>query len=503
MSTEITSKSPAGKCKTVRRPIFSDRQIVIRSDGRERLITVSRRSQMTFATLVVALFGWLAYSAVVLVQGDYRIGPPIAGETEGIKYNRLVAQIRAYQENAANVGPVRTGPGSQAQSAAEPDGGADVAKELAQVEQQISTVRVELSQKDVELYRTSTALTEKETELSRIESELSQRDTVVNELLDQQLSLRADLAMTLGELTDIEEERASIEVRAQQLTGYVSALEQELEDVTSRNLTLESGLATLETDIAALGQQRQRAIEEREHLRARVGELEERIASLQRSQQDFLLYLAERTISTIDEAERTIGMTGLGVEMLLDRARRIPLALGGPFVELSSDLLADSELKHEVSVVDSHMERWEQLQFILRALPLNPPLDYYHVTSKYGKRKDPMNGKWAMHDGIDMGAPYRSPVLATSGGVVIEAGWHAGFGRRVVIDHGMGIETVYAHLHSITVKEGDKVGFREQIGLLGSSGRSTGPHVHYEIRVDGNPVDPTDFLEAGRYVFKG
>jgi murein DD-endopeptidase MepM/ murein hydrolase activator NlpD len=93
--------------------------------------------------------------------------------------------------------------------------------------------------------------------------------------------------------------------------------------------------------------------------------------------------------------------------------------------------------------------------------------------------------------------------LATAPGTVIYAGWMRDYGRVVEIDHGLGIHTRYAHLKAFTVTVGQKVEFRQEIGKLGNSGRSTGPHLHYEVQVNGKPQDPMNFMEAGKYVFKG
>jgi murein DD-endopeptidase MepM/ murein hydrolase activator NlpD len=149
------------------------------------------------------------------------------------------------------------------------------------------------------------------------------------------------------------------------------------------------------------------------------------------------------------------------------------------------------------------VDRWEKLQFILRSLPLTAPIDSYYISSAFGARMDPFNGERAIHEGIDMVSKLRSDVLATAPGTVIFAGWKGGYGRVVEIDHGLGIVTRYAHLYAINVKVGDVVDYRQEIGKLGSSGRSSGPHVHFEVRYNGRPLDPMSFLKAGRYVFKG
>jgi len=103
---------------------------------------------------------------------------------------------------------------------------------------------------------------------------------------------------------------------------------------------------------------------------------------------------------------------------------------------------------------------------------------------------------------MDFGGPIRTSVYSTAPGKVVFAGWRGYYGRMVEIDHGNGVRTRYAHLKRILVKAGDVLPNRHKIGLLGSSGRSTGPHVHYEVRVKGKPLNPAKFLTAGRHVFK-
>ncbi len=149
------------------------------------------------------------------------------------------------------------------------------------------------------------------------------------------------------------------------------------------------------------------------------------------------------------------------------------------------------------------MQRLVALQAALGSMPLTAPVDSFWISSHFGKRKDPYNGRWAMHEGIDLAATAGSRVVATAPGKVVFAGTKSGYGRLVEIDHGFGLRTRYAHLRSIRVETGQRVEHRQTVGTLGSSGRSTGPHVHYEVLVEGEPMDPDDFLEAGKHVFKG
>lgn len=176
--------------------------------------------------------------------------------------------------------------------------------------------------------------------------------------------------------------------------------------------------------------------------------------------------------------DRMLAGTGFGVETLLRRHA----AQGGPFLPDGAQPAPD---------------RWDQLQRALMVLPLAAPLAEYQVTSGFGRRRDPLNHRRALHPGIDLRGPLRAPVVATAPGRVVFAGRRGGYGRMVEIDHGLGVRTRYAHLLRITVRVGQGVSLGSRVGLLGSSGRSTGPHLHYEVLVDGRQRNPQPFLKAG------
>lgn len=134
----------------------------------------------------------------------------------------------------------------------------------------------------------------------------------------------------------------------------------------------------------------------------------------------------------------------------------------------------------------------------LAAVPLAPPLRPLVVASPFGARASPFTGLPSRHEGVDLLAPPGSRVLAAAAGRVLRAGWSGSFGLAVEIDHGRGVTTRYAHLARVLVRPGAAVGEGQPVGLVGSSGRSTGPHLHYEVRLAGEAVDPLPFLEAGR-----
>jgi murein DD-endopeptidase MepM/ murein hydrolase activator NlpD len=131
----------------------------------------------------------------------------------------------------------------------------------------------------------------------------------------------------------------------------------------------------------------------------------------------------------------------------------------------------------------------------LARLPTSMPVsDYPYLSSSYGWRRHPVSGRPSRHDGLDFAAPRGTPILAAAGGVVVAAGWDTGYGRRVEIDHGDGLMSRYAHASHILVEPGDLVERGQPVARVGSSGVSTGPHLHFEVRLGGQALDPRLFL---------
>jgi murein DD-endopeptidase MepM/ murein hydrolase activator NlpD len=153
--------------------------------------------------------------------------------------------------------------------------------------------------------------------------------------------------------------------------------------------------------------------------------------------------------------------------------------------------------------LNARMDRLTDLQGLLTRMPLDTPVKQFEITSSFGVRRDPFTGSFSQHLGLDMASPYKSSVSSPGEGKVVYAGWDGGYGRMVEVDHGMGLITRYGHLSRILVKEGEHVSRGTVLGHLGCSGRCSGPHVHYEVLVNGKPVNPLKFLKAGSDVFKG
>lgn len=145
-------------------------------------------------------------------------------------------------------------------------------------------------------------------------------------------------------------------------------------------------------------------------------------------------------------------------------------------------------------VVDMAKNKEKMILCVPAIQPINTK-DLVRISSFYGFRRDPMRGVPTMHTGIDFAGPIGTPIYSTGDGIVIEAGYSFnGYGNEVIVDHGFGYKTRYAHLHKINVKAGQRVKRAEMIATLGSSGKSTGPHLHYEVIVRGKPVNPINYF---------
>jgi murein DD-endopeptidase MepM/ murein hydrolase activator NlpD len=244
---------------------------------------------------------------------------------------------------------------------------------------------------------------------------------------------------------------------------------------------------------------------ERDAAFAAKTDVERRMASIEEGQVALLARLTEHAELRIGSAEASLRETGLDLDRILTELETSRFGRGGPMValpELPPEAIPPVATE-AMAQLEGKLERQARLRALFTLLPLSAPIDDFYVSSGFGKRRDPFTRSWAMHTGIDLVSQYRAPVAATAPGTVTKTGWEEGYGRMVEIDHGFGIRTRYAHLDQISVKEGAQLNHGEQVGTLGNTGRSSGPHVHYEVLVDGRPVDPLRFMEKSRYVCEG
>ena len=342
------------------------------------------------------------------------------------------------------------------------------------------------------------------------------------------------------QLSASEQSSSSKADRIAQLTKALEQAQRDLHLAEAQRATLMARVSKAETDLAE-GQSRQaqsqelqkkmqeltaerdKAASERDQLRARIGELQQKNSGVQgRETQKPVaeaqpqpaapvttaparpdaagvapasaapapaVAVATPTAGAIAQLERVLASAGVDVPRLFARldAHR---GQGGPFIPVARGV-------HPETLTP---EKLAALRVLLKMLPVSAPLQSFEISSPFGVRGDPENGHGSFHTGVDLRAPYMSPVYATAPGVVTYAGYRDDYGKVVEIDHGNGLATRYAHLSRYTVSVGQQVGGRAQIGFLGSTGRATGPHVHYEVLVNGEPQDPEKFLGLARLV---
>jgi murein DD-endopeptidase MepM/ murein hydrolase activator NlpD len=208
--------------------------------------------------------------------------------------------------------------------------------------------------------------------------------------------------------------------------------------------------------------------------------------------------LEEAMLVSVEPLDQMFRAAGLDTERLLDQVRRGYSGMGGPLTPLSFSTMGgepDPDSLRANTILD-RLDRINLYRIAAERAPFAMPVfDSYRMTSGFGTR-------WGrLHAGVDFAGPVGTPIYATADGVVIEAGWSSGYGRMIKIQHEFGIETRYAHLNAIRVDVGQRVSRGDRIGDMGNSGRSTGPHLHYEIRVGGEAVNPMIYIRAGTDVF--
>lgn len=202
---------------------------------------------------------------------------------------------------------------------------------------------------------------------------------------------------------------------------------------------------------------------------------------------------------SMDPLEKVFRSAGINPDSLLKEVRKGYSGIGGPLTPVSVSTKNDPEAAIRESRAQELLEGFDRLnsyRIAAESVPLAFPLNTaFRYSSPYGRR-------WGrMHEGIDFAGAYGSPILVTADGVVTKAGWMNGYGNLVEVRHSNGIFTRYGHMSKIRVKVGQKVSRGDRLGDMGSTGRSTGTHLHYEVRPGGSPVDPMTFIKAGKNVF--
>lgn len=450
---------------------FPERQLIVRSGERMRTLRLSTNRQAVLAGVAVVLGSWTLLSSSLVMSHSERIR---AKNTEikdaRVGYEQLLAQVSIYKERVSELTK---------------DLEANYNQSLALLDKESSLLGAKLQE---------SGAPQKKGFVAKI------RTRAKEALKDPAGALTGDLDNVDLVLSKAKLDRSHADERRKNLLSELSELEESMVDVVGHHqrtpFIAQEGL-----ELRQVVLERDLAVNDRNALNQKVGALEAQIREMESNQ--LLLYhrFSEVAETKISDIESSLSITGLDLDLIMRQSKRG--GAGGPFIPINPTPENAAPLQESLDALNARMDRLTDLQGLLTRLPIDTPVRQFEITSGFGVRKDPFTGSYAQHLGLDMASEYKSSVSSPGEGKVVYAGWDGSYGRMVEIDHGMGLITRYGHLSRILVKEGDHVSRGTVIGHLGCSGRCSGPHVHYEVLVNGKPVNPLKFLKAGSDVFKG
>lgn len=437
---------------------YVERQIYLRSHGQVQFVSLSPLTQAVFAAIAFIFFSWISFASVNVVFKQQIIAS---------KDQRYVKMQGAYEER------------------------------LAQLQTAYDQLNGQLIISQERFLATTRTLEDKHRQLTKL---MSQRQSASSDLD----AMRTRYAATLKGAGTGQQGNTILMPMGQESYGVVDLGQTTTQPQRAADAEtfVVDGVENAGLDIAGL------ADGDHDAHSGTVSQIDARLTKLDRAQQGLINSVEETTDRKIRELKAIIGMTDVvDVKTLTKRrARSDSTAEGGPFIGLAEgEALAgagnSSAFSRQLFRVSQNLNTMADLEKSIAKMPLAEPLGSYRETSGFGPRVDPFNRKMAFHAGVDLATDYGASVYATAPGTVIFADWKGAYGRMVEVDLGNGFRIRYGHLSRISVKVGQKIAFRDVIGKVGSSGRSSGPHVHYEVWFDGIVRDPSKFIEAGHYVF--
>ncbi|MCS5606114.1 MAG: peptidoglycan DD-metalloendopeptidase family protein [Alphaproteobacteria bacterium] len=513
--------------------LYPERQIILRCRGEVTFVALGKKSQTGLSLVGLSLVGWLSYASVsiylqqnIIVSKDSHIARMV-GDHDRLsddmravekKYSKITANLESNQKLLGDVLRQRDNVNRIRKKLLRELGLTKKQRDLALNKSE--ALRTRLAGLEANLRRTLDQSHNLQINLGQVTSQLesteSERQLAQQErktlalnldtmrayilgLRKDRSNLRLNLSSVANRLAKTVSDRDRVQQERKALAQYLDIMRDNIFGLRKAGQDLSNNLQSSEQMVDRLTYQRDKAISTNKVLNKHIASLEDRLELLHQSQRTLVENIHSRTDANISELESVVKLTGLDLNRLLKRVNHKRLAVGGPL--LTTD--GENQSTGELTLLENRLTRWSALNALLERLPITPPVDAYFVSSRYGKRRDPFTKRKAFHSGVDLGGLPRARVYTTSPGIITFVGWKGPYGRMVEVDHGLGFRTRYGHLRKILVKHRQRVTFRHKIGLMGSSGRSTGAHVHYEVLFDGKPVDPMKFLKAGKYVFKG
>ena len=355
---------------------------------------------------------------------------------------------------------------------------------------------------------------------ARLNDLSSQRDSRAEEALAAQERFNA----ALSQISVMQSELLTSETRRRELETGIDVIQSTLRNTMKDREEARGQVALLQAEggaaiqmaastapmdfladaLARTAQERDQVILDSQDALLAADALNQKIAEMQEQNDTIFRQLEEAMTVSVAPLDRMFRAAGMPTERILETVRRGYSGQGGPLTPLS--FTTRGEKPHADTLranrLINQMDRLNLYRLAASKAPFaNPVKDAFRFTSQFGFRRDPKTGGRRMHDGVDFAAGTGTPLYATADGVVTHAGWASGYGRLVKIQHEFGIETRYAHQSKIRVKVGQRVSRGDRIGDMGATGRVTGVHLHYEVRVGGKPVNPMIYIKAANDVF--
>ncbi|CUH47915.1 M23 family metallopeptidase [Ruegeria atlantica] len=350
-----------------------------------------------------------------------------------------------------------------------------------------------------------------------------ERDMRAHEALAAQDRFNAALkqiSAMQSELLASENRRRELETGIEVIQTTLRATMKQREEARTELVTLQQEAGEGDMYMAAVANPEQmnfmtealsRTAEERDQIAANAkdaleqrDDLELEIRLMQERSDEIFRQLEEAMVISVEPLDKMFRQAGMPTDRIIEEVRRGYSGIGGPLTPISFSTRGEELTPDEIraNTLLRQMDQLNLYRIAAAKAPFASPVNsVVRFTSGYGKRRDPKTGGRRMHNGADFAGAHGTDIFATADGVVTHAGWQSGFGRLVKIKHAFGIETLYAHNTKIRVKVGQRVSRGDHIADMGSTGRSTGTHLHYEVRVNGKPVNPMTYIKAARNVF--
>ena len=355
---------------------------------------------------------------------------------------------------------------------------------------------------------------------ARLNDLSSQRDSRAEEALAAQERFNA----ALSQISVMQSELLTSETRRRELETGIDVIQSTLRNTMKDREEARGQVALLQTEggaaiqmaastapmdfladaLARTAQERDQVILDSQDALLAADALNQKIAEMQEQNDTIFRQLEEAMTVSVAPLDRMFRAAGMPTERILETVRRGYSGQGGPLTPLSFPTRGEKPNADTLRAnrLINQMDRLNLYRLAASKAPFaNPVKDAFRFTSQFGFRRDPKTGGRRMHAGVDFAAGTGTPLYATADGVVTHAGWASGYGRLVKIQHEFGIETRYAHQSKIRVKVGQRVSRGDRIGDMGATGRVTGVHLHYEVRVGGKPVNPMIYIKAANNVF--